>query len=84
MSKPVALTDSEVDIVLAAARPLSVQDRDPYLKEVAARLAAMPERGDGLVYQSLPRRAAQALGAACRRARARPTAATVCDGALGP
>jgi hypothetical protein len=45
------LTDSEMDIVLAAARPLAVRDRDGFLQEVATRLAAMPERGDGLVYQ---------------------------------
>jgi hypothetical protein len=45
------LTDSELDIVFAAARPLAVRDRDPFLKEVAERLAAMPERGDGAVYR---------------------------------
>jgi hypothetical protein len=43
------LTDSELDIVLAAARPLAVEDRDSFLWEVAARLADLPERGDGLV-----------------------------------
>jgi hypothetical protein len=45
------LTDSELDIIFAAARPLAVQDRDPFLRDVAERLAAMPERGDGLVFQ---------------------------------
>jgi hypothetical protein len=45
------LTDSELDIVLAAARPLAVEERDGFLKEVAERLAALPERGEGLVYQ---------------------------------
>jgi hypothetical protein len=43
--------DSEMDIILAAARPLAVQDRDGFLKEVAERLAGLPERGEGLVYQ---------------------------------
>jgi hypothetical protein len=37
--------------MLRAARPLAVQDRDPFLQEVAERLTAMPERGDGAVYQ---------------------------------
>jgi hypothetical protein len=35
----------------AAARPLEVADRDLFLRDVAERLAAMPERGDGLVFQ---------------------------------
>jgi hypothetical protein len=48
---PIALSDSELDIVFAAARPLAVQDRDPFLRDVAERLAALPERGDGIVFQ---------------------------------
>jgi hypothetical protein len=48
---PIALTDSELDIVFAAARPLQLEDRDPFLRDVAERLAALPERGDGLVFQ---------------------------------
>jgi hypothetical protein len=51
MLVPIALTDSELDIVFAAARPLQVADRDPFLRDVAERLAALPERGDGLVFQ---------------------------------
>jgi hypothetical protein len=35
----------------AAARPLAVQDRDPFLQEVAARLAALPHLGDGVVHR---------------------------------
>jgi hypothetical protein len=45
------LTDSEMDIVFAVARPLAVQDRDPFLRDVAERLAALPHLGDGLVFQ---------------------------------
>jgi hypothetical protein len=30
---------------------LEVADRDLFLRDVAERLAAMPERGDGLVFQ---------------------------------
>jgi hypothetical protein len=48
---PIALTDSEMGIIFAAARPLAVQDRDPFLQEVAERLAALPHLGDGLVFQ---------------------------------
>jgi hypothetical protein len=48
---PLKLTDSEMDIVLAAARPLAVTDRDAFLQEVAQRLASVSARGDGLVYQ---------------------------------
>jgi hypothetical protein len=45
------LSDSELDIVWSAARPLAVEDRDAFLQEVAERLAAMPERGDGSVFR---------------------------------
>jgi hypothetical protein len=33
---PLALSDSELDIVFAAARPLQVADRDPFLRETNA------------------------------------------------
>jgi hypothetical protein len=45
------LTDSEMDIIFAAAHPLAVQDRDPFLREVAERLSSLPHLGDGLVFQ---------------------------------
>jgi hypothetical protein len=48
---PIALSDSELDIVFAAARPLAVNERDPFLQEVATQLAALPVRGVGAVYQ---------------------------------
>jgi hypothetical protein len=51
MSTPLALTDSEMTIVFAAAQPLEVHERVAFLKEVAERLASLPERGDGLMYQ---------------------------------
>ena len=35
----------------AAARPLAVQDRDPFLRAVAERLSSLPHLGDGLVFQ---------------------------------
>jgi hypothetical protein len=51
MLMPIALTDSELDIIFSAARPLQVEDRDPFLQAIAERLAAIPERGDGIVFQ---------------------------------
>jgi hypothetical protein len=48
---PLRLSDSELDIVFAAAQPLAVNDRDPFLRDVAERLAALPHLGDGLVFQ---------------------------------
>jgi hypothetical protein len=51
MQTPIALTDSEMSILFDAARPLQPDARDGFLKEVAKHLAAMPERGDGAVYQ---------------------------------
>jgi hypothetical protein len=38
-------------IMMDGVRPLAVQDRDEFLKEVTERLATIPERGDGLVFQ---------------------------------
>jgi hypothetical protein len=48
---PLALTDSEMTIVFAAAQPLDVNARDAFLHEVAERLAGMSERGDGQVFR---------------------------------
>jgi hypothetical protein len=46
---PDELTDYQVGLVLSAARPLPIQDRDAFLDDVAAELAACPELGDGVV-----------------------------------
>jgi hypothetical protein len=48
---PIALTDAELDIVFAAARPLELAARDSFLKAIADRLATIPERGDGIVHR---------------------------------
>jgi hypothetical protein len=45
------LTDSELDIVFASARPLQVAARDSFLRDVAERLAALPHLGDGAVHR---------------------------------
>jgi hypothetical protein len=48
----VAGADSELDIVMRAAAPLAVQDRDAFLQEVAERLSGLKQLGDGVVYQA--------------------------------
>jgi hypothetical protein len=48
---PLKLTDEQLTAIMHAAQPLAVQDRDAFLREVAAALAALPERGDGTVYR---------------------------------
>jgi hypothetical protein len=49
--KPIRLSDSELDAVMAAARPLDVGDRDAFLQSVAAALANCTEIGPGAVYR---------------------------------
>ena len=46
---PLKLTDTELDIVFDTARPLAVQDRDPFLRAVAD--SGLPHLGDGLVFR---------------------------------
>jgi hypothetical protein len=51
MSRPLHLSDSELDAVMAAARPLNVNVRDAFLQAVAAALAGCSEVGPGTVYR---------------------------------
>jgi hypothetical protein len=46
---PISLTDSQIDAVFAAARPLEPLDRSRFLKDVAAELAGIADPGDGTV-----------------------------------
>jgi hypothetical protein len=48
---PIRLTDSELDAVMAAARPLPVARRDAFLQEVAAELRHCNEIGPGVVHR---------------------------------
>jgi hypothetical protein len=48
---PLALTDSELDAVLAAARPLPVDRRDAFLQSVADALKRYAELGPGVVHR---------------------------------
>jgi hypothetical protein len=48
---PLKLTDTELDIIFGAARPLAVNDRDAFLQAVAERLSSLPHLGDGAVHR---------------------------------
>jgi hypothetical protein len=48
---PIRLTDSELDAVMAAARPIAVARRDAFLQEVATVLSGCLEVGPGLVHR---------------------------------
>jgi len=48
---PLALTDAELDAVMAAARPLPVEVRDPFLRAVTHELQGCREIGPGIVHQ---------------------------------
>jgi hypothetical protein len=48
---PIRLTDSELDAVMAAARPLPVARRDAFLQQVAAELRHCNELGPGVVHR---------------------------------
>jgi hypothetical protein len=50
---PIRLTDSELDAVMNAARPLQPRDRDAFLRDVANELAAVPVLGDGAVHRAI-------------------------------
>jgi hypothetical protein len=50
MPTPIRLTDSQLDVVIAAAEMLRVVDRDPFFREVAERLRGH-EIGDGLLHR---------------------------------
>ena len=50
---PIALTDAQLSAVFDAARPLAVQDRDPFLQEVAAALQGIADPGDGDVARAI-------------------------------
>jgi hypothetical protein len=46
---PIKLSDSELDAVMAAARPLPIDLRDPFLHDVAHELSGRAEIGPGTV-----------------------------------
>jgi hypothetical protein len=48
---PIRLSDSELDAVMAAARPLAVERRDAFLQAVAGALQGCRELGPGVVHR---------------------------------
>jgi hypothetical protein len=48
---PLRLSYSELDVVMAACRPLPVEDRDLFLREVARAVRGHGEIGPGIVYR---------------------------------
>jgi hypothetical protein len=53
MSTPIALSDSELEAIMNAAKPLTPHGRDLFLRQVAAAIVALPERGDGAVARAI-------------------------------
>jgi hypothetical protein len=53
MPQPLRLTDSQIAHIFGACRPLRVEDRDPFLQEVAALLAGIADPGDGDVARAI-------------------------------
>ena len=47
----IKLSDDELDVVMAAARPLDIRVRDAFLQEVANGLASCAEIGPGTVHR---------------------------------
>jgi hypothetical protein len=52
----ISLSDDQLQIVMAAARPLAVEKRDTFLQRVAAELGRVRRPGDRDVDALLPRR----------------------------
>ena len=53
MPAPIALTDSQLDAVFDAARPLPRATRDAFLLDLAAVLQGIPDPGDGDVARAI-------------------------------
>jgi hypothetical protein len=56
MAKPLPdeLSEDQISIILSAARPLPIADRDAFLDDVAEALDRCPELGDGAVFETVP------------------------------
>jgi hypothetical protein len=50
---PLSLSDAELTAIMDACRPLQPCDRDRFLKDIAAELAALPMLGDGAVHRAI-------------------------------
>jgi len=47
MSQPISLTDSELEAIMTAAKPLQVHQRDGFLRDIAEELVKLPVIGNG-------------------------------------
>jgi hypothetical protein len=52
-STPICLTDSELEAVMTACKPLAPHARDRFLRQVAEAICALPERGDGAIHRAI-------------------------------
>ena len=48
-TRPLALSDTQLDIVFRMAAPLLAADRPAFLEDVALAFGGLPEVGDGIV-----------------------------------
>jgi hypothetical protein len=54
MSRPIALSDDELQAVMDAAKPLAPRERDRFLKAVALAITALPEGiGPGSIHRAI-------------------------------
>jgi len=59
----ISLSDSELQIVLTAAKPLAPQLRAQFLRDCAAELARYPEVGPGVIHRVVGKLQQQHLNA---------------------
>jgi len=52
--QPIALTDDQLNAVLAAAHPLEHHAREAFLREIAQLIQEQPTLGDGLLHRLIP------------------------------
>jgi len=50
---PICLSDDELTAIFAAAKPIAVERRDAFLKQVAALLSGCVEVGPGTVHRAI-------------------------------
>jgi hypothetical protein len=53
MPQPIALTDTELQMIFDAARPLALSERDKFLRQIAQAIVALPERGEGAIHRAI-------------------------------
>ena len=50
---PIAISDSQLAMIMRACEPILPADRDPFLRALAHRLQGEPELGDGVVGRAI-------------------------------